>query len=204
MLVIDGKEAVCGVPVADWFAHAMAFRKLPVRRKTTKVVLHWTRGRRDAAGLYDTLLTKGLSVHFCVDVAGKVWQYCDANAWCGHAGRLDDGVTSANIDTIGIEIVNPATSKQLGPKRPIVTERIHGVDVKHTDFLPVQVESALALTQSLCAAYKLPYAVPMRGDELIATSLKSDHWAAFRGVVGHFHARRTKNDPGLGILRAVV
>ena len=204
MLVVNGREAACEVPVADWFQHGMTFRGLGKRPKTTKVVLHWTGGLRDATGLYDTLLSEGLSVHFCVDVNGKVRQYCDADLWCSHAGRLDDGVTSASIDTVGVEIVNHASDKQLGKvERPIVTDRIHGRDVVHAEFLPEQIASALALARALCAAYKLPYVVPTRMGELITTSMLRGPWERFRGVVGHYHARRTKNDPGLGILRLV-
>lgn len=204
MLIVNGKPAPCSIGVHSWFDHGLTFRNLGTRKHTRKIMLHWTGGRRDARGLHDTLLERGLSVHFCIDADGKVAQYCDTKHRCSHAGQLEDGVTSANDDTIGIEIVNHASEKQLGPVRPMVTERIHGRDVTHTDFFPAQIVSALTLIKALCAAYSLPYAVPTNmAGELITTFMLRARWEAFRGVVGHLHVRDEKTDPGLGILLAV-
>jgi N-acetyl-anhydromuramyl-L-alanine amidase AmpD len=206
VLVADGKEVPCSVPVSDWFAHGMAFCKLPRRRTTSKIVLHWTGGTGDAQRVFDSLTERGLSAHFFIDAAGKVWQYCDAHALCSHAGRLDDGVTSANIDTVGIEIANHARETQRGIERPMTAERINGRQMLHADFLPSQVEAAVALCRALCDAYQLPMAAPTKhrdGDAILDRAMLRPQWERFRGVVGHLHARSTKSDPGLSILHAV-
>jgi N-acetyl-anhydromuramyl-L-alanine amidase AmpD len=203
VLVVNGQDVPCEVDVFEWWNHGMRFGRLPTRTKTTKVVLHWTGGTGDSRRVYDTLLEKQLSVHFCVDAAGKVWQYCDANSLCAHAGRLDDGVTSANADTIAIEIINHARHEQRGLERPMTAETINGRRMLHADFLPAQVESAVALCKALCTAYKLPLRVPVVADAIVARAMGRDAWERFRGVVGHFHARSTKSDPGLAILAAV-
>jgi N-acetyl-anhydromuramyl-L-alanine amidase AmpD len=204
VLIVGGREVACGAPVSEWLTTGIAFRGLPARKKTTKIVLHWTGGLGDAQQVHDTLTERGLSVHFCVDAAGRIWQYCDASSLCAHAGRLDDGVTSANLDTIGIEIVNHAGHEQRGVERPMVTEQIQGRRLTHTDFLPAQIVSALALCEALCAAYGLPMDVPMQSGVLATRALLRAAWERHRGVVGHYHARSAKSDPGLAILQAIA
>lgn len=213
MLIVDGREVACKAVVLDWFAMRMAFRKLGRRTKTTKIVLHWTGGTGDAFRVHDTLLERGLSVHFCVDKTGDVYQFCDANAVCSHAGRLDDGFTSANVDTIGIEIINRATV-DLAPGsddgRSSVTDSIHGRSVSYAGYYPEQIEAVRHLCESLCKAYNLPMAVPMSPDKfggepkLVTRALSTARWHAHRGLVGHYHARSTKLDPGPSLLKRLT
>jgi N-acetyl-anhydromuramyl-L-alanine amidase AmpD len=201
VLLASGKEVPCSIPVHDWTQHGSCFRKLLRRRSTTKVVLHWTGAENPAHAVYDHLLEKQLSIHLVIDQAGKVWQFADLDDTCWHAGRLDDGFTSANEDTIGIEIINRASHTQSERwQRPMLTELVHGVRDTREGFLPAQIESAVALTKALCAHYKLPTVPPITDGRVTPKALSTARWRSHKGVAGHFHARSTKVDPGIELL----
>jgi len=196
-VLVDGREARCEARVRS--DHAFKFSGLAQRDTTRAVCLHWTGGRRGGPAVFRTLKQRGLSVQFCVDADGQIWQFCDASMRCSHA-------TGANSWSCGVEIVNPAQSGQTAGDAPrvVVVERIHGHDTQHTTFTAEQVTAVLALTETLCKAYGLPLAVPMDGRGVLATAAKSNLLDGFRGVIGHLHLTRRKNDPGLAILRAVA
>lgn len=204
-LIAKGNERSCDVDVIDWYAHGMLFRG-PMSRKTTgtsKIVLHHTGAENPPETVYDNLIERGLSVHFCVSADGRVYQYCDADMLCSHAGRLEDGVRSGNIDTIGIEIVNSACDDPRAG-RPMVAEKIHGKQFVRTGFREAQIFSVLALCRALGAVYNIPMRVPERDGAVLSTAMSGFAWDSFRGVVGHLHARRSKSDPGLCILERVM
>lgn len=196
IIITGGKEVPSDVSVSSWLDHGSCFRKLLRRRSTTKIVLHWTGAENHAQTMFDNLTEKQLSVHFCIDQFGKVWQFADLADTCWHAGRLDDGFTSANEDTIGIEIINRAGEDQGDKwKRPMVNGREW--------FLPAQVNAVRGLCASLCRYYKLPMAAPMQDGQVITKALTTGRWRQHRGIVGHYHARSTKLDPGPELLAAV-
>lgn len=53
----------------------------------------------------DTLSSKGLSVHYCVDRDGSITQHAPESRACAHAGGNPPG-TKHNIRSIGIEVIN--------------------------------------------------------------------------------------------------
>lgn len=203
-LIVSGRVAPCGVKVHTWFDHGMRFKKIFVRKKTTKIVLHWTGAENPAEAMFANMSSKRRSVHFAIDQLGKVWQFADAGDVCWHAGHLEDGFTSANDDTVGIEIVNRASRKR-GERwmRPMLRESIHGNTAEREWFLPAQVDSARSLCRALCDAYGLPMAPPLTAGKVVSSSLSTARWRSHRGIVGHFHARDEKLDPGPALLASV-
>ena len=53
----------------------------------------------------DTLTSKGLSVHYCIDRDGRITQHAQESRACAHAGGNPPG-TKHNIRSIGIEMIN--------------------------------------------------------------------------------------------------
>ena len=53
----------------------------------------------------DTLSTKGLSIHYCIDRDGSITQHATESRACAHAGGTPPG-TKHNIRSIGIEMIN--------------------------------------------------------------------------------------------------
>jgi len=214
-IIVSGKEVACDAPVVLWGESGLRFDALAKRSSTTAVVLHHTSGSNLAPGVHHALKTRrdprtgkllNLSVHFVVEPNGTVYQFCDASMRCAHAGSADDtnqdGVrVSGNSTTIGIEIVNPAlrSAPPRGLPRPMITETIHGEKATVTGFTPAQVTSTIALVRSLCRAYGLPFAFPMDGAAVLATTMPELEFKAFRGVLGHLHLTSRKRDPGIAI-----
>jgi N-acetyl-anhydromuramyl-L-alanine amidase AmpD len=208
-LLVGGKEipVTCKVVRDD----AFTFRALPRRKRTTATVLHWTGGAGLGEQVYRTLRTRGLSVHLCIDPDGTVHQYCDLDRLCSHAGRVDDENLdgrqhSANVSTVGIEIVNPANRETLmrGVKRELVREKIHGVDVTYSAFTQAQTDAAIEVTRAICRHYGLPATPPMDGDDVLSSVMGEREWLEFRGVVGHLNLTERKRDPGLALMREFV
>lgn len=196
-VLVDGREIRCEARIRR--EPKFTFTGLARRTETRGVCLHHTAGRRGGPAVFRTLQTRGLSVQFCVNTDGEIWQFCDAALRCSHA-------TGANSWSIGVEIVNPAQPKQAfgDSPRAVVVENIHGQDVQHTTFTADQMVAALALTETLCKAYGLPLAVPMDGHDVLSTAAPRTTLDGFRGVVGHLQLTTRKVDPGLAILRAVA
>lgn len=208
-LIIGGQE----VRVASRVVHddKLTFESLVQRKKTNAVVLHWTGGSGLAPQVFRTLVSRGLSVHLVIEPDGTVYQMADLNRRCSHAGSVDDSdgdgkVASANANTIGIEVVNPANRAAItnGVRRELVTEKIHGLEVEASAFTQAQTQAALDVVSTICTHYKLPISVPMLGDDVLSTSMSEHDFAVFRGVLGHLHLTRRKRDPGLALLRAVA
>lgn len=210
-IIVGGKEVPCAAPVVTWVDHGLHFAGLGMRKTTTAVCLHHTGGAGMAPQVFRTLKTRKLSVHFTVEPNGTAYQFADCNAYCMHAGRIDDQdgdgfQASANAVTVGIEFVNPATPTNTGKgiPRAIVREEIHGVDKVSTTLTAEQTATGLALVQSLCTAYGLPVQTAMAGQTVLSTVMSESDFRKFRGVLGHLHLTKRKVDPGLAILRAIA
>lgn len=205
-IVVRGQPVACDANVRTWSDTGIGFVTRPRRTQTRGIVLHWTGGEAGGRGVYQTLVERGLSVNFCVDQDGSVWQYCDADRMTAHAGGVD-AVLSANPWAVGIEIVNRGSPLQPdhGVHREQTLDTIHGKLVHVTSFLPEQIAAALALCEALCKAFGLPMDVPRDHDGMLECGLMNRvELASFRGVLGHYHNNPMKTDPGNEILRAVA
>lgn len=218
-ILVSGKEVACDAPVILWEQSGLRFEALGKRTETRCVVVHHTGGVGMAPQVFRTLKTRtdkrgkllNLSVHFCVEPNGNVYQFADSDRRCAHAGSVDDldgdGLQlSGNACSIGIEVVNPASSiaSTRGIRRSLVREEIHGVEQVATAFTSEQTASTIALCRSLCAAYGLPLETAMDDQDVLATVMPENEFKTFRGVCGHLNLTTSKRDPGLAILRSIA
>ena len=198
-IIVSGNPFPCAAEVIGWHDSGLSFPVPKRRAHTDLVVEHWTGGENDAPGVHHTLRSRNLSVQFFVNAFGVVYQFCDATALCAQARGVNDR-------SVGIEIQNRADREPIvrGIKRELVVEEIHGVRATRTTFLPAQITAVLHLTEALCAAYHLPFEVPMVGNDVVSTALSPTALESFRGVIGHYHVTREKVDPGLVLMRAIA
>ena len=146
------------------------------------------------------LRKRGISVHFCIDNDGTIYQLMDANHIAYHAGG-----SKWNAASVGVEISNAYYPKYQNwykkngyGERPVWKDkRVHGG--KLGDFLgfyDVQLEAAKALWQSICSFYKIPLKGPKVSDGVDPESVKCQ----FRGIINHYNLKRSKIDcAGLNI-----
>lgn len=95
----------------------------------TAIVIHHT-CTRTPKRTRESLIKKGYSTHFEVDVDGTIYQYADVNKICSHCG-------SANIHTIGVDVTHMAGA----------------------EFPKIQVEAVKSLVNWLCEQYEISHDV---------------------------------------------
>lgn len=189
--------------------HGMQFHGR-FRTLTRQIVSHWTGAENSPHQMYNNMLnhtdafgkTSPLSVHFCVDHEGKIYQLADTELRCAHVGG------DANGWTIGIEFICRGDDfdkvPHKGVRRMRLTDRIHGKACVYDGLTDAQIKVGVQLNEALCELYNLPLAVPMSpGGNVWATALTKTQLAGFRGCTGHLHYKPSKRDPGLRILRAI-
>jgi len=199
---------------------------LPTLQKVVdQFVIHY-----DACGTSRTCFkvlhdSRGLSVHFMLDLDGTIYQTLDLKERAWHA-------TTSNTRSIGIEIANrgaeepgdpdflkdwyhqdsngttlviPGTNTQYTvdfvghPARPeIVVGNLQGKTLRQYDFTPQQYTALQKLTATLCTVFpkiKCDYPRDAAGN-LVTNKLSDDVLAKYQGVLGHFHIQTNKVDPG--------
>lgn len=140
------------------------------------------------------LRKRGISVQFCIDNDGTIYQLMDANHIAYHAGS-----SKWNAASIGVEISNAYYPKYQNwykkngyGERPVWKDkRVHGG--KLGDFLgfyDVQLEAAKALWQSIGSFYKIPLVGPKVSDGVDPNSVKCN----FRGIINHYNLKKNKID----------
>jgi len=140
------------------------------------------------------LRKRGISVHFCIDNDGTIYQLMDANHIAYHAGS-----SKWNAASIGVEISNAYYPKYQNwykkngyGERPIWKDkRVHGG--KLGDFLgfyDAQLEAAKALWQSIGNFYKIPLVGPKVTNGVDPDSVK----CKFKGIINHYNLKKSKID----------
>tara|TARA_Y100000593_G_C4272254_1_gene318010 strand:+ start:326 stop:1219 length:894 start_codon:yes stop_codon:yes gene_type:complete len=167
------------------------------KRKINSFVNHWD-VCLSSKSCASVLNKRGLSVHFLIDNDGTIYQLCDINHMCFHAG------SKVNPTSIGVEISNAYYLKYQNwyekrgfGKRPIVEgETVHGRSMKpFTDFYPVQIEALKALWKSLHDGIGIPLECPV--DENNNTLKRTNSKCArgtFKGFISHYHITSKKID----------
>jgi len=169
------------------------------RRKPKLLTIHWD-ACLDTKSCVEILENRGLSVHFCIDNDGTIYQLLDTQHIAWHA----KGVNSRSI---GVEISNACNLKyksHYDPPRPIVKGAvIHKRKLKpFMGFYPVQVAALKALTKALHQAYDIPLECPLDNGKMVNTVSCDVTRNRFSGVIGHYHVSYNKTDPaGLDILK---
>jgi hypothetical protein len=137
---------------------------------------------------------RNISVHFCIDNDGTIYQLMDMNDAAWHAGSK-----AWNHASIGVEIANAYYPKYQNwykkngyGERPIISgQELHGR--KMSDFLgfyPVQLEALKALWQACSEGLSIPLVAP-KTKWGVDPECKSNK---FKGFCSHYHLTNRKID----------
>jgi hypothetical protein len=169
-------------------------------RKPTIFVNHWD-VCLSSESCERVLAKRGVSVHFCIDNDGTIYQLLDTQHSAWHAGN-----SKVNKCSIGVEISNAYYTKYQDwyvrngfGERPVWEDvKLHGGTQKpFLGFYDVQIEAAKALWRALHDGLDIPLECPIGDDGNMLTTVSSDVSSArFKGVVHHFHVTRKKIDCG--------
>ena len=167
------------------------------KRKINSFVNHWD-VCLDSKSCARVLNSRGLSVHFLIDNDGTIYQLCDINHMCFHAGG------KVNETSIGVEIANAYYPKYQSwyvkngfGERPIISgETVHGKKMEDfTGFYPVQLQALKALWKALHEGVGIPLECPVddQGNTLKTVETKSAR-GTFKGFISHYHITNKKID----------
>ena len=142
---------------------------------------------------------RNISVHFCIDNDGTIYQLLDLNHAAWHAGSK-----KWNHSSVGVEIANAYYPKYQSwykrhgfGERPVLSgQTCHGRSMDDfLGFYDVQVEALKSLWQACHSAADIPYKCPVdkNGDTLkkVSSSAAANR---FKGFVSHYHLTRRKID----------
>jgi len=165
-------------------------------REINFFVNHWD-ATLSAATCSKILARRNLSVHFCIDNDGTIYQLLDMQHAAKHAGR-------ANRTSVGVEISNayylkyqPTYKRKGFGERPVISDAtVHGVKLSpFTGFYPVQIEALKALWSAVADATGIPLECPLDSNGELVTGVH--HRArrnSFKGFVNHYNLSRKKID----------
>lgn len=169
---------------------------------------------------------RGLSVHFLLDIDGTIYQTLDLRERAWHATTANGrsiGIEIANRgavpspallaewytkDAQGLRITIPARVGDPGIRTPnfvgrpatphIVRGEIQGQILYQYDLTDQQYQALAHLTATLCQVLpRITCDYPHNAaGQLITTKLPDDVLANYRGLLGHYHVQRDKQDPG--------
>ena len=168
------------------------------KRKINMFVNHWD-VCLDSTTCVKVLNKRNISVHFCIDNDGTIYQLLDTNHAAWHASSR-----KVNHRAIGIEIANAYYPKyQSWYKRKGFGERpmmegaqVHGKTLKpFTWFYPEQIKALQALWKAIHEGIGIPLECPLdeNGENLTTTSSKVKA-GTFKGFINHFHVTKSKID----------
>jgi hypothetical protein len=171
-----------------------SYKKSPGRIPKMFIV-HWD-ACLSSASCGKVLEERGLSVHFCIDNDGTIYQLLDAEDIAYHA-------KSANPISVGVEMSNAFYTKYqdtyikkgFGPRPVLKNTKIHDSSIKeHLMFYPEQERALSALVRAVCGAYDIPLAVPLTNGSYATGEHPEVASGRFRGVACHFHLTKEKID----------
>lgn len=167
-------------------------------RKPTFFVNHWD-VCLSSSSCAKVLANRGISVHFCIDNDGTIYQLLDTQHRAWQAGG-----DMWNTKSIGVEISNAFYPKYqdwyvkngYGP-RPVAKDvYCHGGKLEeHLAFYPVQLEALKALWVAVHGATGIPYECPTDASGKLVTGVdKRCARGEFKGFINHFNLTNRKID----------
>jgi hypothetical protein len=138
-----------------------------------------------------------VSVHFCIDNDGTIYQLLDMQHRAWHAGN-----GTVNTKSVGVEISNAFYmkyqdwyEKRFGP-RPVISDAVvHGRTLEtHLGFYPVQLEALKALWRAVHEACKVPLEAPMTSKGLDTGVNLDVYKGKFKGFCNHYNITSKKID----------
>jgi len=173
------------------------YKKYDGHREPTMFVAHWD-VCLSSQSCFNVLKKRGISVHFCIDNDGTIYQLMDTNDIGWHAGNR-----KVNAASIGVEISNAYylkyqetyRLKHFGLRPVWKNSRVHGRTLEpHLGFYDVQIQAFKALAKALNLAYGIPLIAPMENNKFVETIYDDAAKAKFKGVVSHYHITKRKID----------
>ena len=168
------------------------------KRKINMFVNHWD-VCLDSKTCVKVLNQRNISVHFCIDNDGTIYQLLDTNHAAWHASSR-----KVNHSSIGIEIANAYYPKYQSwyekkgfGKRPIMEEaEVHGKKLEpFTWFYPEQIKALQALWKSIHEGIGIPLDCPVDTNGNTSTITDPKVIAGnFKGFVSHYHITKKKID----------
>lgn len=153
----------------------------------------------DSTTCAKVLNKRNISVHFCIDNDGTIYQLIDTNHAAWHASSR-----KVNHHSIGIEIANAYYPKyQSWYKRKGFGERpmmknaiVHGKTLDpFTWFYPIQIQALQALWKSIHEGVGIPLECPLdKNGNTSSTTDKKVQSGTFKGYVSHYHVTKKKID----------
>ncbi len=149
----------------------------------------------------NVLAKRGISVHFCIDNDGTIYQLLDTQHAAWQAGGRQ-----WNHDSVGVEIANAFYPKYQSwyerngfgsrPVNPAGSVKCHGVGLEeHLGFYDVQLEALKALWASMHKGIGIPLQCPVdKNGDLIEAVHKDCERSKFNGFVNHYNLTRRKID----------
>jgi N-acetylmuramoyl-L-alanine amidase len=94
----------------------------------------------------------------------------------------------------GVRLPGPFSPR----RNDMVVGKIQGTTYRMYDLTPQQYDSLIKLTAALCDIFPeiKPEYPQDTGGNVIPHTLTDDQWRDFKGVLGHYHVQREKQDPG--------
>jgi len=167
-------------------------------RSPTMFVNHWD-VCLDSTSCAKVLNKRGISVHFCIDNDGTIYQLLDTQHGAWHAG-----CTVGNRKGIGVEISNAYYTKYQSwyksngfGERPIIKDAIiHGKKSKEfLGFYPVQLQALQALWKACSQGIGIPMEYPQNSDKSLNTGVhRVCQTGSFKGICNHYNFTRNKID----------
>jgi len=167
-------------------------------RKPTFFVNHWDvcLSSKSCAKILDK---RGISVHFCIDNDGTIYQLLDTQHGAWHAGSK-----KWNHKSIGVEITNAFYPKYQDHyvkhgfgERPVIKDAVvHGNKVEeHLGFYPVQLQAAQALWKAISEIHDIPLEYPKDKKGNLDTGLNKECESGnFKGFCNHYNLTKRKID----------
>jgi hypothetical protein len=162
-------------------------------RQIGMFITHWD-VCLSSASCVKVLNDRKVSVQFCIDNDGTIYQLADMQHTCWHAGSR-----VVNAASVGVEISNAYSTKyndlyeERGfGRRPVIKgQKVHGKPLgEFLGFYPVQLEALAALWAAVHEAAGVPLEIPSEGQR-VSTDVAS---GKFKGFACHYHVTERKID----------
>lgn len=156
-------------------------------------VTHWD-VCLSAKSCANVLSKRGISVHFCIDNDGTIYQLLDTQHAAWHAGGR-----TWNHSSIGVEVSDAYSLKYQSwyekkgfGKRPIWDDaKVHGKSLKpFLGFYDVQIDAIAALWEATSRACDIPLEVPSVGPKVDPRAQQG----SMQGYCCHYHLTTRKID----------
>ena len=163
------------------------------KRPIKMFVNHWD-VCLDSKSCVRILNNRGVSVQFCIDNDGTIYQLMDMQNAAWHAGNR-----KVNHASVGVEISNAYytkyqstyVSKGFGERPVLSGVKVHKRELDDfLGFYPIQLEALAALWASVHACTEIPLALPAE-DHTVSPSAVSGQFAGF---LNHYRVTTNKID----------